>query len=334
MVLAGCLQGEPLDLPRTPPNPPETPPREQFAQDRDPPPMPATLPAVPFDGQRAMTYLEELCRLGPRISGSPAMARQQELLTEHFTKLGAKVQRQEFVIRQRSRPQLPVEMVNLVISWHPDRKQRVILCGHYDTRPIADQERERRRWKEPFLSANDGTSTVAWLMELAHHMKDLPTQVGVDFVIFDGEEYIFDPTPAAQGGDRYFLGSEHFAKNYQRTRDQTGVRYLAAVLLDLFAGKNATYPIEQHSALAAGRLVETIWGIARELKEPAFRYEYGPAVSDDHLALNQAGIPAIDIIDFSYDHWHRLSDRPENCSAASMEQVARVLTVWLRRVKP
>ena len=59
----------------------------------------------------------------------------------------------------------------------------------------------------------------------------------------------------------------------------------------------------------------------------------GGVIEDDHLALNRAGIPAVDIIDFSYRHWHRLSDVPKNCSGESLEQVARVLSVWLQRVK-
>jgi hypothetical protein len=57
------------------------------------------------------------------------------------------------------------------------------------------------------------------------------------------------------------------------------------------------------------------------------------AVEDDHVPLNRAGIPAIDVIDFDYEHWHRLTDVPANCSAESMEQVARVLTNWLQRTR-
>ncbi len=76
-----------------------------------------------------------------------------------------------------------------------------------------------------------------------------------------------------------------------------------------------------------------IWGLADELGCKAFRNEVGQRVQDDHLALLNAGIPAIDIIDFEYAHWHRLSDVPANCSAQSMEQVARVLSVWLQRTK-
>jgi hypothetical protein len=57
------------------------------------------------------------------------------------------------------------------------------------------------------------------------------------------------------------------------------------------------------------------------------------AVLDDHIALNRGGIPAIDIIDFSYPHWHRLTDVPRNCSAETLAQVAKVVSVWAQRAK-
>jgi glutaminyl-peptide cyclotransferase len=155
------------------------------------------------------------------------------------------------------------------------------------------------------------------------------TEVGVDFVLFDGEEYIFDPSPE---GDKYFFGSEHFAKDYGRKKTQ--VNYVGAVLLDMVGGKNARFPVEQHSWIKASPLVKELWGIALEMKVPAFQNQFSnSAVLDDHIPLNDAGIPTVDIIDFEYPHWHRLTDVPSNCSAESLTQVARVLIVWVRRQK-
>ena len=302
---------------------PDKPVRDAFAQDRAPAPAEATA----FDGKRAMTYLEEICKLGPRMSGTEGMKKQQALLKKHFEERGATVEFQRFTARQESQRK-PVDMANLIASWHPERARHVILCAHYDTRPIADQEENIRKWHEPFLSANDGGSGVAVLMEMANRMKELQTTVGVDFVLFDGEEYIFDPAP---GHDRYFFGSEHFAKLYQRNRPR--YRYLGAVLMDMIAGKNVEIPVERHSLTQAQALVQELWGIAAELKCPVFQNKWGADVLDDHLALNRAGIPAVDLIDMNYPHWHRLSDIPANCAPEGMTQVARVLSVWLQRVK-
>jgi glutaminyl-peptide cyclotransferase len=278
-----------------------------------------------FDGDRAMTYLTAVCDIGPRISGTDGMTKQQELLQKHFERLGAKVELQKFEGKQPSQAK-PVPMANMIVSWHPEKKDRVILCGHYDTRPIADQETNTRNWRKPFVSANDGTSSVAFLMELGNHMKGIKAGLGVDFVFFDGEEYIQDRL-----NDKFFLGSDHFAAQYQLSK--SGVTYKAAVLLDLFAGKGAVYKVEQNSALKAGPLVEDVWRLAADLGVKNFIPEYGPNVQDDHLALNRVGIPAIDIIDFDYEHWHLLSDTPDKCSAESMANVAKVLMAWLEKVK-
>src|SRR5262249_45053629 len=160
-------------------------------------------------------------------------------------------------------------------------------CSHYDTRPIADQETDRNKWREPFLSANDGGSGVAFLMELAHHIKELNINVGVDFVLFDGEEYVFEPD-----NDKYFFGSEHFAQTYAKIRPKH--KYAAAILLDMIAGKGARFPRDQASMFHAGALVQSVWKVAGEQKCNSFRHEDANGwVNDDHIALNKVGIPAI-----------------------------------------
>lgn len=283
-----------------------------------------------FDAERAMGYLKEVCKIGPRMSGSEGMKKQQDLIKKHFEDLGATVEFQRFTVKQKSKKD-PVEMANMVVSFYPEKQRRVILCTHYDTRPIADQEPNRKDWEKPFVSANDGGSGVALLMELGNHMRKLETAVGVDFVFFDGEEYIFDPGDGFRDGDKYFFGSEHFGKEYRRTKPK--FRYAGAILFDMIAGKNPKFPIEQNSWLSAGALVQELWKIAEHEKCGAFTTKMGERVRDDHIALNAAGIPAVDIIDFDYPHWHKLTDTPENCSTAGMVQVAQVVTSWLKRTR-
>jgi hypothetical protein len=294
--------------------------RDEFAGDRVGPGNP-----VAFDGKRAMGYLKAVCDIGPRMSGTPGMKKQQELIRKHFEGLGCKVRAQNFEGKQRSQKQA-VPMTNLIVPFFPDREKRVILCSHYDTRPIADQEPDERKWREPFVSANDGGSGVAFLMELGHHMKDLPTKVGVDFVFFDGEEYVW------RRDDTYFLGSKHFGLTWKAEKD---CQYLGAVLLDMIAGKGAKFPPEINSLRSSEKLCRELWGIADQQGCKMFIQDLtdSPEVLDDHISLHYVGIPAVDIIDFSYKHWHRLTDTPANCAPEGMEQVSRVLSVWLQRVK-
>ncbi len=275
-----------------------------------------------------MKYLQSICDIGPRMSGTREMKKQQDLIKKHFEDLGTKVQFQTFSAKQNS-VKGEIEFSNIIISFFPEKKRRVILCSHYDTRPIADQEDDPRDWRKPFVSANDGGSGVAMLMEIGNHMKDLKTNVGVDFVLFDGEEYIWQTK--GPNKDEYFIGSKHFAKTWRQTKGRCD--YSAAILLDMTAGKNLRLPLEVNSYRYYPDLCREVWAIAKEQKAKAFIGEWKHEVQDDHLPLQKAGIPAIDLIDFDYAHWHKLSDTPENCSAESFEQVANVLSVWLQRTK-
>ena len=133
-----------------------------------------------FSGDRAFAHLEAVCRLGPRPSGSAAMERQREMLVAHFRAAGATVSGQGFQIRDRRSGQ-PVRMENLVVEWHPARRERVLIGAHYDTRPFPDRDPVDPRGT--VIGANDGASGVAVLMELAAAMPSIGGDVGVDFVL-------------------------------------------------------------------------------------------------------------------------------------------------------
>lgn len=278
-----------------------------------------------LDSLRAYGYLVKLCTFGPRPSGSPGMTAQRAWIAEQFEKAGGQVRLQEFDARH---PQTgtPVRMANVIVAWHPEAKERVLLCCHYDTRPFPD--RDPRNPKGRFVGANDGASGVALLLEMAHSMKSLPVTYGVDFVLFDGEELVFDPN------DPYFLGSEHFAKQY---RDSPPAhRYVWGVLVDMIGDADLQIAPERFSAEKyAPELVRSIWGTAKRLRVDEFLPEARYEVRDDHVPLNEiAGIPTCDLIDFDYPYWHTQEDVPRRCSGASLRKVARVLLTWLGEVPP
>ncbi|QDU63828.1 Peptidase family M28 [Planctomycetes bacterium Pan216] len=277
-----------------------------------------------FDGDRAYEYLKGICALGPRMSASDAMRRQQELLKEHFETLGATVELQRFEGRQPSLGQRTFPCANLIVRWHPETKRRVLLGAHYDTRPKADQEPIFRNREKPFLGANDGASGVAFLMELGRVIPQLDLKVGVDFVLFDAEEYIVD-----KNRDRYFLGSEYFVDQYVNSRPD--YRYEKVIVVDMIADRELEIFPDQRSAAKAGRLVGEVFGIANELRLRQFVPRVKYDVLDDHVAFQKKGIPAIVLIDFDYPHWHRLTDTPKRCSGESLEVVSRVIIEWLRR---
>jgi hypothetical protein len=284
---------------------------------------------IPFDGQQAYAYLKQICDIGPRPSGSEGMARQQTLLVEHFERLGGKVSRQEFRIRH---PQdgSPVPMANLVVEWHPQKKERILLCAHYDTRPFPD--RDRNNPQGTFLGANDGASGVALLMQLAQHMPQLDGRYGVDFVLFDGEEFVFRDTTFTREGDPYFLGSDYFARSYVGAPPPH--RYRWGVLLDMIGDADLQLYQERNSMSWRDTqpLVIDIWATARRLGVREFIATRKHEVKDDHLRLRNVGrIPTCDIIDFDYPYWHTEGDTADKCSALSLAKVGWVMHEWLKK---
>lgn len=276
----------------------------------------------PFSGKLAYAHLEAICGLGPRPSGSAAMERQRAVLEKHFRGLGARVDRQAFEIRDR-RSGKPVRMENLVVQWHPDRQERVLLGAHYDTRPFPD--RDPKDPKGVFIGANDGASGVAALMELGRAMPGLEGRLGVDFVLFDAEEYVVDPR------DPYCLGSTFFARQYASS--PPAHRYRCGVVLDMVADKNLQIFQEEHSVSWPDTrvVVDSIWATAARMGVREFVPRPKYAVDDDHVPLRMiARIPTCDVIDFDYPQWHTTDDTPANCSAESLEVVGSVILEWLR----
>ncbi len=286
---------------------------------------------IPFDGRAAHEYLRQVCALGPRPSGSAGMVAQQKLLSAHFQRLGARVTFQEF---RASNPLdgSDVPMANMIVEWHPDRAERILLGTHYDTRPYADHDRHNP--SAPYLGANDGASGLAVLMELGKWMPKLESKYGVDFVLFDGSQFVFKEGNWRKAGDKQFLGSDFFAKAY--ASDSSRCKYRWGVLLNMVAGEHLQVYQEYNSMSyrAVRPLVDDIWRLAYQTGVREFIATRRDSVSDDHLRLNDiAKIPTCEIIDFDDSNWRTAQDIPQHCSPLSLAKVGWVVMQWLPQVK-
>jgi Zn-dependent M28 family amino/carboxypeptidase len=182
---------------------------------------------------------------------------------------------------------------------------------------------------ERTFGANDGASGVALLMELAGAMPGLEGPVGVDFVLFDGEEYVFGPR------DPYFLGSTHFARQYAagRKAGETSWSYRAGLVLDMVADADLVVYQESKSVSWPDTrpVVDEVWAVAKRMGVRQFVARPGYEVEDDHVPLRNLGkIPTADIIDFDYPPWHTTRDTAAACSGESLEAVGSVVLQWLR----
>ncbi|HVT29399.1 MAG TPA: M28 family peptidase [Lacipirellulaceae bacterium] len=254
------------------------------------------------------------------------MQKQQEMLKDYFEKAGGKVSFQRFLARNPLGGD-KVPMANIIVEWHPERNERILLCTHYDTRPLPDRDPDPAiRRSGTFLGANDGASGVAIFMELAHLMPKVEGRLGVDFVLLDGEELVY-----TEGRDPYFLGSTWFARQY--VKNPPAQHYRWGVLLDMVGDAQLDVYQDRLSATwhETRPLVKAIWATAGRLGVKEFIPRIGYAVQDDHMPLrNTAKIPTCDIIDFDYPAWHTTMDNPEHCAPSSLAKVGWVVYEWIK----
>lgn len=275
-----------------------------------------------FDAERAFSFLEAQCEIGTREPNSVGAKQAIVYYQEVLEPLADEVVLQEFTVPDPY-AERQLHLTNIIARFDPDLNQRVILCAHWDTRPRADLDPLRP--EEPILGANDGASGVAILLEFAHQLAEQPARIGVDLVLFDGEDY------GKEGQlEHYLMGSRYYVQNQLEPRAQQ------VILLDMVGDAELELRVDPVSYQSAPHLISQIWSIAAELGYEAFTNRYGSPMYDDHVPFIRNGIPAIDIIDFNYpnedtNYWHTHEDTPDKCSPESLEIVGNTVLTWVYR---
>jgi glutaminyl-peptide cyclotransferase len=273
-----------------------------------------------FDGKAAYKMLLRQTEFGPR---GPGLAGHEKCLRFLLRELGTyadAVRRQQFWY-----PVPPsgkkVQLTNVIASFNVNAKKRIFLTAHWDTRLWADQDLNPKNRTKPIIGANDGASGVAVLLEIASLLGRTPPPLGVDIVLFDGEDLGTTGLP-----ESFSAGAKYFARNLS-----AGALPQFAINIDMIGDKELKIPREINSDRYAPQVMDLIFTTARELGVTQFIDYPGSEVTDDHMPLMNVGIPAVDLIDFSYPdetnkYWHTMADTPDKCSAESLSAVGRVLT--------
>jgi len=271
-----------------------------------------------FDSARAYRNLVKQTQFGPRDPGSKAHERCLKYLREELGKYA------DVVIPQTFSYSVPrwklVALTNLFASFNARATNRIFISAHWDTRPWADQDPDKKNWTKPIVGANDGASGVAIILELARQLRQFPPAIGVDLVLFDGEDL-----GTSGSGNSFSIGAQHFAKNRP-----PGFNPRFGINIDMVGDRNLEIEREQNSERLAPEIQNLIFSTARRLMLPGFIDSPGSEITDDHLPLNDAGIPTVDLIDFKYPdgsnkYWHTMADTPDKCSAESLGAVGTLL---------
>jgi glutaminyl-peptide cyclotransferase len=271
-----------------------------------------------FDETRAYANLVQQCEFGPRDPGSEGHRKCLNYLYNELNKWADRVSTQKFT-HTFGNPTKSVIATNIIAHFQPQKKDRILLCAHWDTRPWADEDPNKANRMMPILGANDGASGVAVLLEIARLISLYEPNVGVDIVLFDAED-----SGIAGNNRSWACGSQTFA----REKDfQYQPRF--GILLDLIGDADLQIYVEQYSLQYAPQVVDLVWKKAAELGISEFIRTPKFAVYDDHVPLLEVGIPCIDVIDFDYPYWHTIEDTPDKCSAESLGKVGRTIVAVL-----
>jgi len=259
---------------------------------------------VEFNADRAYQDVEYQLSLGPRIPGTSGHEQILDWMESELEAENWQVERQELSINGKN-------VINLIASRGVG--EYILLGAHYDTRILADHDPDPSLKDDPVPGANDGASGVAVLMEIARTLpENLP--VAIKLVFFDAED---------NGGIDdwdWILGSRAFVRELV---DKPS----AAIIVDMIGDADLEVYYERNSDIA---LMEQIWQQARNLGyENIFIPEYRHSMLDDHTPFIEAGISAVDLIDFNYPYWHTTSDTLDKVSPESLKAIGDTLTAWL-----
>ncbi len=260
--------------------------------------------SVSFDSSRAYADVQTQVAFGPRIPGAEGHAQIREWMRAELEAAGWVVE-----VQQTERMGHPI--YNIIAKRNAEPPQ-IILGAHYDTRMIADNDPDPAKRAEPVPGANDGASGVAVLLELA---RSLPNDtVPVWLVFFDAEDN------GRIEGWNWILGSRAFA-------EEIPVQPQAVIIVDMIGDADLNIYLERNSNVA---IRTEIWSTAKKLGYgKQFINEEKYSMEDDHTPFLEAGIPAVDLIDFDYPYWHTIQDTPDKVSAESLQAVGDTLLHWV-----
>lgn len=258
-----------------------------------------------FDGARAYNDVIAQIALGPRTPDSRAHEDVVAYIREELAQAGWDVSVQQVEEGGHT--------VQNIIARHGESENPVLLAAHYDSRIKADQDPDPFLSTQPVPGANDGASGVAVLLELARVMpKTIADNVWL--VFFDAEDQGDLP------GWDWILGSKAFVANLDQ-------KIKSVVVIDMIGDKEMNIYREKSST---PELTNQIWAAAKSLGyAQEFIDEEKYNMLDDHTPFLEAGIPAVDIIDFDYPYWHTAADLADKVSSQSLKIVGDTLLAWL-----
>ena len=266
-----------------------------------------------FSGDKALAYTREAVDDGPRPSGSPAIRKLQEQIEVVLKRDACRISSDDF---QAMTPAGFVRMHNILCTFPGKSGRSIAITGHYDTKKMPN-----------FVGANDGGSSTGFLMALADALTGAPRVDDVILVFFDGEEAVREWTSSDS-----VYGSRHLEAAWNK--DGTLAKIKALINVDMIGDKDLDLLYDENSD---PKLRDLVWDLADRLGYGAHFPRAQTGIEDDHIPFIRAGVPALDLIDFTFgpnnSYWHTPQDTMDKLSAKSFDIVGTVVLDAIRKLE-
>lgn len=288
--------------------------------------------AADFNADSAYAYVKTQCSFGPRVPATEAHTKCLAYLTSFLSKCCDTVIVQKgYVTTHGTDKKLPLS--NVIGSFNPQNPQRLLLLAHWDSRPWADNDPSEANHTKPVMGANDGASGVGVLLEVARQLSINRPEIGIDILLVDAED-----SGTSDDEDSWGLGAQYWAQHPHAKP----YKPMFGILLDMVGAPGARFAREYFSSVYAASFLDEIWGIAAQLGlQSYFINENGGGVTDDHVFINKAGIPCIDIIDMPqgsstgfFPQWHTVADDMSVIDKTTLGAVGRTITTLIAQYRP
>jgi glutaminyl-peptide cyclotransferase len=290
------------------------------AQGKSAPPEPETpalnLPAdsgppPTADGERAMQYVKEIVKFGPRPLESANHKKVEDFLDARLK--GDEVEDDTFTA------DTPVGKfpVHNIVAKYPGKKDGIIVvASHYDTNyPLRDTS---------YIGANDGASSSALLLELANQLRGKPNEGYSVWLVWDDAEEAMKPETEMPFMNDSLYGITHLAEKWQA--DGTLKKVKAFLLADMIGDADLNIDRDSNST---PWLEQVVYESATRLGYQSHFFGRNNEVSDDHIPFVKRGVPCADLIDFDYGYnnvfWHTPQDTVDKLSPDSLKIVGSVI---------
>ncbi len=273
------------------------------------------LPPV-FDGDRALQYVKEIVKFGPRPLGSTNHKKVEDYIASRLK--GDAVENDIFTADTPA-GKFPVH--NIVAKFPGKKDGIIVIASHYDTNyPLRGTS---------YVGANDGGSSSALLLELANQLRGKQLDGYSVWLVWDDAEEAMKPEPETPFLDDSLYGITHLAEKWQA--DGTLKKIRAFLLADMIGDADLNVDRDENST---PWLENVVYEAATRLGYQSHFFGHNNKVTDDHIPFTKRGVACADLIDFMYGYnnvfWHTPQDTVDKLSPKSLTIVGSVMLETVR----